>query len=532
MPLPGALIRIGLVSLLATGCSSSGDDGIGDLSNAHAGRCAADNAYDSTARLADPPQSRREEREWIRAYFAEAYLWNAEIPAVDIDAPRWDEGDYAAAMQQWFAAQRTPAVTAAGKARDRFSFLYPSEAYRRIANAGVLHGYGLEWRVDGSAPTRDVRVAYVNPSTPAAGAGIQRGDRLEAVTIGGTTVAVDTVDPGAIARLNQALYPPRGTGPVGFRLRSNAGDLREISLVPADVASQPVLVDTVHQWPVRDRGTVPVGYLVVNDFVAPAEGQLVAAFERFRAAGVSELVVDLRYNGGGYLYLASQLAAMIAGPAASAEPVFERLRYNDRRMATMGAARTDLRFQTRTTGYAGSGTAAGLALPALALARVVILTTAETCSASESVINGLAGIDVPVVRIGSTTCGKPYGFRARDNCGVSYFPIEFQGVNAKGFGEYDDGFAPACAGADDLGRPLGDPAEGLLAAALDHLATGACAAPPRPAGARPEAKHRPAADVAADASSPAVSGFWGASEVLLVRDPARRNRYLRGDGPD
>ncbi len=72
-----------------------------------------------------------------------------------------------------------------------------------------------------------------------------------------------------------------------------------------------------------------------------------------------------------------------------------------------------------------------------------VLTGNGTCSASEAIINGLRGVDVQVIQIGATTCGKPYGFYPQDNCGTTYFSIEFKGVNAKGFGDCADGFSPA-----------------------------------------------------------------------------------------
>jgi len=102
----------------------------------------------------------------------------------------------------------------------------------------------------------------------------------------------------------------------------------------------------------------------------------------------------------------------------------------------------------------------------------------------------LRGIDVDVVQIGGTTCGKPFGFYPDDNCGQTYFTIQFQGINNKGFGDYPDGFAPAnassvnpvkipgCAVADDLTRELGDAGEAMLAAALQHRANGSCPTPP------------------------------------------------------
>jgi hypothetical protein len=102
----------------------------------------------------------------------------------------------------------------------------------------------------------------------------------------------------------------------------------------------------------------------------------------------------------------------------------------------------------------------------------------------------LNGVNVQVIQIGSTTCGKPYGFYPQDNCGTTYFSIEFQGNNAKGFGNYPDGFSPqnatsvtsavlpGCSVADDLQHQLGDPAEARLAAALGYRETQACPTPP------------------------------------------------------
>ncbi len=119
------------------------------------------------------------------------------------------------------------------------------------------------------------------------------------------------------------------------------------------------------------------------------------------------------------------------------------------------------------------------------LPRVLVITGSDTCSASESIINGLRGVGVSVIQIGDRTCGKPYGFYARDNCGTTYFSIQFQGVNHAGFGDYADGFAPGnsssggvllpgCPVADDFSRPLGDPAENRLEAALFYRSNGYC----------------------------------------------------------
>ena len=105
-------------------------------------------------------------------------------------------------------------------------------------------------------------------------------------------------------------------------------------------------------------------------------------------------------------------------------------------------------------------------------------------------LHGLRGVGVTVVQIGSQTCGKPYGFYPEDNCGTTYFSIQFKGVNALGFGDYTDGFVPqnataqnggvplpGCSVADDFGHALGDPAEARLAAALSYIQSGSCPSP-------------------------------------------------------
>jgi len=228
-------------------------------------------------------------------------------------------------------------------------------------------------------------------------------------------------------------------------------------------------------------------------------------------------VLDIRYNGGGYIYIASELAYMIAGPTQTTGKVFERYTYNAKRTADTNSADSRLGFlNTSCLLDANYNCTDQSALPTLNLSRVHVITRPGTCSASEAVINGLRGADVDVRQIGGTTCGKPYGFTAKDNCGNSYFPIEFKGVNDKGFGDYAAGFTPGgsgtthlpgCPTADDLGKPLGDVTEGMLATALAYRANGSCTPG---VGLEPPQGLRSAAN----------NGF-------MLRNPLRENRLLR-----
>jgi hypothetical protein len=247
-----------------------------------------------------------------------------------------------------------------------------------------------------------------------------------------------------------------------------------------------------------------VGYMQFNDHLATSEAQLVDAINQLKTAGVTDLMLDLRYNGGGYLDVASELAYMIAGPAKTTNQVFEQLTFNDKNPFQLTAAQTVTPFHPSALGFS---VASGTALPTLNLSRVFVLVGAGTCSASESIVNGLRGVGVEVNLIGATTCGKPYGFYPKDNCGTTYFSIQFRGVNQLGQGDYPDGFTPTCAATDDFTHALGDPSEGRLAAALSYRANGACA----PAMAQ------------AQGLRPAVAQ----AEPTLVRSPLRENRIYR-----
>ena len=224
-----------------------------------------------------------------------------------------------------------------------------------------------------------------------------------------------------------------------------------------------------------------VGYILFNDHNQGAQDQLIAAFESLRAGGVQDLVLDMRYNTGGFLYVAQTAAAMVTGPQSEGR-IFEQLRFSAKRQAETNASTYyfSSRLQTAETTYPS-----GAALPQLNLPRLYVLSSGQTCSASESIINSLRGIDVEVILVGGTTCGKPYGFHRKDNCGLAFFAIEFQGYNAKNFGDYAGGIKATCPVADNFLSVLGSTSEPLLAGALHHIDTGSCPAPSASKGIPP-----------------------------------------------
>ncbi|HEU4459485.1 MAG TPA: S41 family peptidase [Methylibium sp.] len=470
--------RIGLAlsaaAVLVAACGGGGGGGGGDAPAAPAGdpvvaqKCSPNNPFRGDAEGPTTAGSLADEKRWLRSYFDQAYLWYAEVPAVDASAAAYsvDTGaGYYRSIDNYFEALKTPALVAGTTRRkDPFSFTYPTALWNQLAQNGVSAGYGIEWSHVTANPTwSGLAIAYVEPGSPAASLGLRRGDRL---------VSVDGVpaEGAPYETLLRPLFPSVLGEAHSFVFRRSASTLPPASLTSAAITKTPVPLSRTF-----NVGGRTVGYLVFNDHIATAEAPLAAAIDGFRAAGATELVLDLRYNGGGYLYLASQLAYMIAGATPTAGKLFERLQYNDKRSAESNAPGSSLGFFNVSCNLnANLACTTQNPLPSLGFSRVTVLASGSTCSASESIVNGLRGIDIDVRLVGSATCGKPYGFTARDNCGVSYFPIEFQGVNQKGQGDYAGGFAPSCTVADDLDHPLGDPAEGQLATALALIDTGAC----------------------------------------------------------
>lgn len=393
----------------------------------------------------------QDEMKFLRGWIDKTYLWYNEVPTTVHMADYTNTLDY-------FAALKTNATTASGQPKDRFHFTYTTAEWDAISNQSQDTGYGVTWSVNSVTAPRNWRVAIIQPNSPAAAAGLQRGDMLTAVD---GIDFVNTTDAAQIDKVNAGLLPVNPGENHTLTVQRNGATIN----VP--MASAVVSIVPVKNVKVIDTPTGRVGYLSFEDHNAASEQQLIDAFTSLKNQGATDLVLDMRYNGGGLLYIASELAYMVAGPSTSGK-TFDRPVYNDK--TAPGAA---VPFLSNAYGFSAP---ANTQLPYLGLNHVTVLTSADTCSASEAVINGLRGVDVKVDLVGGTTCGKPYGFTPVDNCGTTYFSIQFKGVNAKGYGDYADGFAPTCAASDDMTHALGDPAEGMLAAALSYRANNTCPA--------------------------------------------------------
>ena len=430
----------------------------------------------------DRAGSALEERFWLRSWTNETYLWNTEV--TDQNPANFNT------RTAYFAVLKTTAKTPSGKDKDDFHFNESTLAYQQRQNSAPSATYGFVLTAISRSPPRDYRVTYTEPQSPAAAvtggqAAMVRGSRILRVN------GVDLVNANTqaeIDQLNAGLFPANaGTSTVFVVRDPGATADRTVTLSSINLSPSPV-----NRVRVVDTPTGKVGYILFNTF-SPFESEraIIQAITELRINSVTDLVLDLRYNGGGLLAVSSQLAYMIAGPTRTAGKSYSRLRFNNGTGSVnpvTGTANSPTPFYSETIGF-GNILSPNQALPTLNLNRVYVLSTGSTCSASEAVINGLRGIDFEVNLIGDKTCGKPFGFYPQDNCGETYYTIQFQTTNDKTFGDYADGFIPnnstqsfgvrmaGCQVSDDLTRELGDPAERLLSAALQFRANGSCPAP-------------------------------------------------------
>lgn len=525
---PGAMLlaamyTLGIIGILASG--GGGGGGVGGVSTAWESgvflpaatfwaRCANPRSGINPFTMqpfSDIQGSVDDENNYLRSYSNDTYLWYGEITDRDpylYNSPR-----------RYFDLLKTTALTSSGQAKDRFHFTVPSDEWFQLSQSGVVAGYGATFVRLSADPPREFVVAYTEPNSPATAplVNLVRGARVLSVD----GVDIDDITEVGVDTIYAGLFPEAAGETHSFEILDlGAPQGRMVTITSANVALSPVQNVTVLNAP-----SDPVGYLLFNDHIATAELALIDAVNQLNAGpGINDLVVDMRYNGGGFLDIASQFAYMIAGPAQTSGQPFETLQFNDKHPTNNPVTGQPLVPTPFYSTAAGFSAPLGQALPTLNLSRVFVLTGPGTCSASESIINSLKGVNVDVIQIGSTTCGKPYGFYPTDNCGTTYFTIQFRGVNAMNFGDYTDGYSPqntvsdpgellpGCSVADDFTAPLGDLSEGRLAAALAFRGTpGTC----------PVASGRPATDILTTGES------LSAVDGVVLKNPWLTNRIVR-----
>jgi carboxyl-terminal processing protease len=371
-----------------------------------------------------------------RALLRDQYLWREGLPS----------------LRRIAAASPDAFIEAWRAERDHWSTAMLSSEYQR-AEAPRTGGFGMMLRPD---ENNLFRVTFVFSGSPADRAGVRRGDVVLAINdFPLARLFQPAPAPGAAA----ASRPHDGTT-IRLDLAGPDGEVRHVTVTRNEYATPAVAVRMV-----IDTELHKVGYVLLRHFLGEAGAEFQEAARRLRSSGVTDLILDLRMNGGGRLADAALVAGAVAGRMFDGR-TFLQFSYNDRYR--------DLNRQSVLQAPAWGG---------LRLRRLIVITSEETCSAAEAVINGLAP-HIEVITVGAKTCGKPVGM-ARVTYGErEYRVLTFSVANARGEGEYFAGLRPTCPAEDDATRDFGNPEEASLKAALHYVRSGRCPEP-RPAAVRP-----------------------------------------------
>jgi C-terminal processing protease CtpA/Prc len=394
--------------------------------------------------------SLRERQDWAAAQLREWYLFPETLPASLDPTPYASVGDYVDALT----------ATARGQRRDRyFTYLTSIAAEDAYYTSGSSAGFGFRLALDSTGQRLFITEAF--EGAPALTAGVDRG--AEILAIGTTSATLRTVSSIVTAEGSAGLTTALGPDTAGTArvLRvSDAAGTRTVTLAKTDFALTPVSSRYGAQI-LNDDGR-QVGYVNLRTFIDPAKAPLRAAFARFRAAGITNIIIDLRYNGGGLVSVAELVGDLMAANRSTSE-VFSYTTFRPEK-----SVENDIKtFAPQPESVAPT--------------RVAFIGTGGTASASELVINAfIPYLHANAGLIGGNTYGKPVGQIALNKpaCDDRLRVIAFATQNAARAGDYYDGLATkveaSCRANDDIGYPMGDPREASTRAALDFLAGRSC----------------------------------------------------------
>ena len=392
-----------------------------------------------------------DEQSFLSSYFDDNYFWYRLAPK-----PAPDGFSTTAAYFNALLYRGGDAIPNGGGATwpsDRYSGFQSTESFNRFFADGQTLSYGLAvagLEVTGQ-PNAPLYVRYLEPAGPAALAGVARGNRI--MSLNGRSAS------DIIAADDFSALTPNAAGDVlDVVLRNAAGQNRNVRLTATTFSLTPVQNGQV----VFSQNGQRLGYVFIKDMISQVGSPLGSVMTNFRNQGIQQLVLDLRYNGGGLVSMGATVASYGAGNRGSGQ-IYTSLLYNDKQ-----------RNSNQTFTFTNPGAWAGFS-------KVYVLAGERTCSASEQVVNGLRGVGVDAVLIGDVTCGKPVGFLPRDSgCGSTYSIVNFEGVNARSEGRYFNGLTPTCAVAEDFSQPIGDTGavdnigDPLLVAAAFHADNNSC----------------------------------------------------------
>lgn len=420
------LLSLLLVVLLAA-CNGSGGNG--------------------TPQIGDAACSNTGQKQFVLDNMRDWYFWNDLLP------PQVDISQFASPEDLLSFLSTFSPRDANNEPIDRFSFINSAAADAQFFGEGKFEGFGFSSKFVDVGGT-DLRLTRVFLDSPADQAGLARGQRI--LELNGRTIAEINAAEGLGAVFTMS--------PLRFLMQNIDG-----TEFTREILHDIVTINPIPQWSIipNPETGVPVGYLELATFISTADPVFDEVFGAFRMAGVNDVIIDLRYNGGGLVSTAELLGDYLGGAIAEMQ-VFSHTLFNDDRALLNNS--TELFEQPITEN-------------SVSLSKLVIIATSGTASASELVTNSMDPYVVSGVTIvGDTTFGKPVGQIGLLFCEKILRPTAFQTVNANNFGEYFDGLPVDCRAADDLSVPVGVDTDPNMIAALAVLNSSPCPVAAVPSG--------------------------------------------------
>lgn len=446
------------LSLLLAGCGGGGDGG-----SLAGGPVVVPTPTPTPTPPSGTTCSLRARQDWAFAQMREWYLFPETLPASLDPAPYGSLETYVDALT----------ANARAQGRDRyFTYVTSIAAENAYYESGESAGFGIRLNIDDAA--RRLFVSESFEGAPGLAAGLDRG--AEILAIGTNADNVRTVSDILAQSGEYGLYNALGPDIAGtsrtLRIRDGSGE-RVITLSKASYDLTPV--SARYGSRVIEDGGRKIGYINLRTFISSAQPALRTAFATFKAQGIEDVIIDLRYNGGGLLSVAQTLGNLLGGNRRPSD-IFAQV--------TLRPEKTGENDIYRFTPEAQS----------ISPRRIAFIGFEGTASASELAINAFVPyLHTDVALIGANTYGKPVGQMAFDRaeCDDRIRIIAFATKNAAGQGDYYNGLAPfmekTCQATDDIAYPLGDPRESSVSVALDYLAGRSCTPIPGALGtARPQ----------------------------------------------
>ena len=371
----------------------------------------------------------KNQNDYVYRALHDSYLWRDTTPFLD-------STDIYSSPEQLLSSLKSQ--------NDFFSHIIDFKKADGFFGNGKFYNFGfIPFLVELKSGKEALAVGFVYPNSPAQNAGLKRGDII---------TKIDNIHTSAL-NLKRIQKKLQTNTKITFTFWNKKKRYKK------RVIKYSYGVHTISNVKIFHIKSKKVGYMVLSDFIPSERDEIDTLFGKFKSADITELIVDLRYNGGGDTITADHLASLIGGSNLS-NKVSTNYLFNDKY--------SNLNYTSYFDDYNRNQ---------LNLNRLIVITSKRTCSASEQLIKNLraSGNNMEVIQIGQQTCGKPYAYNSLGLfCNKALFLINTKAQNSDNEMISPNGLYPTCMASDNIYKNFGDKEENSLKEALHYILNNQC----------------------------------------------------------